>query len=72
MQFFIVNFPKKSSRFYLNFLVDFSIEKRWDNHKSIVVEFVGFYFLCHCIDDSSVSVDRWGYMCKKGGGMEFD
>ena len=27
-------------------MIDFSIEKRWDNHKSRVVEFVEFYFLC--------------------------
>lgn len=41
-----MKFPKKSSRFFLNFLIVFSIENECHNHKSIVVEFVEFYFLC--------------------------
>jgi len=41
-QFFILILPKKSSRFFLIFLIDFSIEKRCNNHKSMIVEFRDF------------------------------
>lgn len=44
-QIFIIKFPKKSSRFFLIFLGAFSIENKCHNHKSIVVEFVEFYFI---------------------------
>ena len=43
-QIFILIFPKKSSRFFLKNLLDFSIEKELNNHKSMVVEFLCFTF----------------------------
>lgn len=44
IEFFIIKFPKKSSRFCLKYFSDFSLVKRMNNHKRMVVE---FYFLLH-------------------------